>query len=329
MENDHRLPLISVVIPVYNEEENLPTLYDRLKRVCQELEGKADVELIFVNDGSSDGTAGILRKLAGRDARVVLVNLSRNFGSHPALMAGFSEARGDYIWTISGDLQDPPELLPEYFNMARSRELDVVWGCRRSRVDPWHKKLFASIFYFWIRMLTDLPIPRKGVDNFMMSRRVVEILLKIPEKNTMFYYIIMWMGFRQDFIDYDRGARLAGVSKWTFRRRLKNAVDTLLTFSSFPIQLISYMGMLFFLLSVIFALYLILNYLVGEPSPGWTSTALIISLATGIQMLMLGIIGAYLWRIMDQVRGRPQVIVREVYRSAQEATSEDTPLKVT
>ncbi len=304
-----RRNLVSVVVPVYNEETNVRPFYDQLTAAVEPLD--VDVEVIFVDDGSGDRTFELIEELAGGDPRVKAIKLSRNFGSHPALTAGLLRAAGDAAVLISVDLQDPPELIGTFVEHWR-QGYNVVWGVRKSRDDPWAKKLFANVFYAVLRAMALPQYPRRGMDCGLLDRKVLDALGRFPEVNRVLPPMIVWAGFRQAEVSYHRGGRHSGVSKWPLGKRIKSAIDILVSFSALPIRFISYLGFAISLMSFLYACFLIVGRLLwGVGAAGWPSVMVTVLFLGGVQLIMLGILGEYLWRTSDQVRGRPLFLVME------------------
>jgi dolichol-phosphate mannosyltransferase len=312
MSRDRIRSVISVVVPAMNEEQNVAPFYDAVAGVTDSLSG-FEWEFLFVDDGSTDGTVERLLKLRESDARVRVIQLSRNFGSYAALRAGFDYASGDAVITISADLQDSPDLFRAF--VERWQEgYHIVWGVRAQRDDPWSKKLLAGLFYRIIRRLALPNLPSAGMDCGLFDRRVVESFRLIPDKNAITFMTIYWMGFRQASIPYHRQRRQFGESKWPFRKRLKSAVDVITAFSFLPIRVSSYLGLAVSVISFFAAVVVLFNKLVlGIGDLGWPSLMVVVLFLGGVQLVMLGTIGEYLWRISLEVRGRPQYIVmREI-----------------
>lgn len=303
--------LISVVIPLLNEEENLPRLFDRLCQVAQRLQ-PLQLEMVFVDDGSTDNSAKAIQALVTRNDRVRLIRLSRNFGSHAAIAAGFRHAAGDAITVMSADMQDPPELIVQM--VAKWQEgYDTVWATRASREDGLKNRFFSQVYHRLIRRLALPQMPAGGVDVCLVSRAVIESMGRFNERNTSIFCLIMWAGFKQCFIPYHREARQVGRSKWTLAKQLKLVVDSFVGFSFFPIRLISYLGLGVSLVGFLYALYIIVARLLwGRMGEGWASLMVAIVTLAGMQMLMLGIVAEYLWRTFDESRKRPPYIVKEL-----------------
>ena len=328
---DARAVALSVVVPCYNEEQVLRTLYRRTRDACEALEplgrgsdgnGGDDGgdggdgggwELVMVNDGSRDATWALMTALAAEDPRVVAVDLSRNHGHQLALTAGLSLARGRRVLVLDADLQDPPELLGELWRRLDDGA-DVAYGRRRSRAGEGRFKLAtASLFYRLINALTDTPIPRDTGDFRLMSRRVADALAAMPERHRFVRGMVAWLGFRQEAVDYDRDPRLAGETKYPLRKMLRFATDAVTSFSTKPLRLATYLGSaLAFVVTPLILGYALVSYLFFSIEPGWTSLICTLTLLGGVQLLVMGIHGEYLARLFEQGQGRPLYLIREV-----------------
>jgi dolichol-phosphate mannosyltransferase len=300
---------ISVIIPTYNEEENIEAFYGRVAPILESL--PYDWEMIFINDGSRDRSAELIQALHERDTRVRLLNLSRNFGSYGAISAGFMYAHGDAIIAISCDLQDPPELIRD-FVQKWEEGADIVWGVRASREDPGLKSLYANSFYWFLRRFVWPDFPPGGMDFGLFDRRVIDLYNQLPVRNTIPFLTIYDMGFRQERLPYHRQARLRGVSGWSFLRRLKAAIDVMIDFSYTPIRFITGLGFVVSFLSLLYAAFVIFNRLVfGIGGSGWPSLVVLLTLFGGIQLVVLGTLGEYIWRVAEQVRERPRFLIMD------------------
>jgi glycosyltransferase involved in cell wall biosynthesis len=293
------LSLISVVIPLYNEEGNVPELMRRISEVCERIRrGGDDYEIVAVNDGSQDGTLAALRAELRGQPRLVIIDLSRNFGHQIAATAGIENARGDAVILMDGDLQDPPELLEAF--LAKWREgYDVVFATRRARKgESFFKKTSAQLFYRLIRRLTNVSIPVDTGDFRLMSRRVVDALAQSPEKRRFLRGLVAWVGFRQVGIEYDRDPRFTGETKYPFSKMLRFAIDGITSFSEIPLRFATYLGFIVSGGAFVYAIVVALLFL------------------GGVQLISLGIAGEYLGRIYDQVKARPLYLVSSVERAA-------------
>lgn len=304
-------PLCSVIISVVNEEAVLPTLYNKLTAEIEK-ETSLDWEYIFVDDGSADRSFEILRKLHENDKRVKVVRLSRNFGAHEGTAAGIHFAGGDTAILMAADLQDPPELIHEFIKKWREG-YQVVWGTRQDRKDPFLKKLMASIFYWTVRKTAAPSHPSKGSGSFcLISRPVIDLYSRLNEHNRVTFELIAWMGFRQAEIGYSRAERYAGKSKFTFGRQLKTAVDGLFAMTQLPVRTISYFGLITALLSMGWATVIFFQWLLyGTKVLGWASIMVAVLFLGGLILISIGMIGEYLWRILDETRRRPLYVVME------------------
>lgn len=314
------MPLVSIVVPVFNEEGNLPRFHDELSGVMLAI-ADCDWELVFVDDGSRDRSFGLLEELRTRDHRVTALRFARNFGSHVAIAAGVDYCRGDCAVIMAADLQDPPAVLREF--IGRWREgYDVVWGARTGRDDGVLRAWLMKAFYAAVRRFAIPTYPTGGTGSFcLISRKVIETFRQCTERNRLTFGLIAWSGFREIQVPYHRPPREAGSSSWTLGRLVKSAIDTFVSFSFLPIRAISYFGLVVSFLSFIFGFYVILNKLVyGTGVQGWTSVMLAVLLLGGVQLTMIGVLGEYLWRILDETRGRPLYIVERTLglSSAQE-----------
>ena len=300
---------LSLVVAAYNEEVNLPKLYERLLAI--DWRGlDLDIEFVFVDDHSLDGSPRVLRELAARDPRVRWLRFSRNFGSHKAFTAGLEFATGDCAVILAADLQDPPETVPLLLEKWRAGA-KVVWAVRGERPgETFATRLFARVYYELMRRYAVAEMPATGADFLLMDRVVLEALRAAPERNTSLLALIQWMGFEQAQIVYTKAARAAGVSKWSFSKRIKLAVDSFVSFSYMPIRLMSGLGFLFAALGFVYALFLAARRVFyGAPIEGWTSLICVVLVVSGVQLVMLGVLGEYLWRTFDESRRRPRYIV--------------------
>ena len=302
---------LSVVIPVYNEEENLPTLYARLRAALDPL--GISYEIIFVNDGSRDRTLPMLQQLATDDPRVVAIDLARNFGHQVAISAGLDHTRGQAVIIMDGDLQDPPEVLPEFITKWREGH-DVVYAIREQRKEGPIKRAAYNLFYRTLKRVASIDIPLDAGDFCIMDRRVVNLLNAMPERNRFVRGIRSWVGLDQIGLAYERHARYAGRPKYTLTRLIYLALDGLISFSYIPLRLISLAGLGVSFLSIVIAIfYTIQKLTVGLSPPGFATLVVAIFFLSGIQMITIGVIGEYVGRIFEEVKGRPLYVVRKVW----------------
>jgi dolichol-phosphate mannosyltransferase len=318
------VPEISVVVPLYNEQENVPELHRRLSAALGGLGG--DYELVFVNDGSRDRTAELLNALHARDARVTVIHLSRNFGHQPAVCAGLDHARGRAVVVMDGDLQDPPEVLGAF--VAKWREgHDVVYAVRQNRKENVFKRAGYWTFYRLLRAVSDLDIPLDSGDFCLMDRKVVDVLKHLPEQLRFVRGLRTFVGFRQVGLCYDRAARHAGKPKYTFRTLAGLAADGLVSFSSYPLRLVTYCGFASVGLALVLTVWALADALVTHTGPhGWASTIIVVLFMSAIQLLSLGVMGEYVRRIFLESKGRPAYIVGEVQSHAPGAAPARDPV---
>ena len=301
---------ISVVAPCYNEREVLPEF---LRRVCAVLDNMPGTsEVVLVDDGSKDRTWDIMTEAAARDPRIVAVRLMRNHGHQLALTAGLSICRGERILIIDADLQDPPELLPDMMALM-DEGADVVFGQRRQRDgESIFKRLSAAIFYRLIGRMTDIELPLDAGDFRLITRRVLEILVSMPERHRFVRGMVAWIGGKQVPLPYDRKARVAGESKYPLNKMIRFAADAITAFSVVPLMASMTIGWVMAAVGFTFFVYSIIGWATDHTLPGWTSLMAAVGLLGGMQFLMLGIIGAYLGRLYDQSKGRPLFMIRDI-----------------
>jgi glycosyltransferase involved in cell wall biosynthesis len=303
---------LSIVVPCFNEEACIPELHRRLTAAGRTAAG-ADYEILLVNDGSRDGSWAAMQKLAETDARVLAVNLSRNHGHQLALTAGLDLCRGETILIIDADLQDPPELLPAMLDAMRVQDADVVYGVRRSRAgETRFKRATAHGFYRLLSRATEIDIPLDAGDFRLMSRRALDALLAMPEQSRFIRGMVAWIGFRQVPFAYDRDERFAGTTKYPLSKMLRFAFDALTGFSSAPLKLASHAGLLLSLGSLLLLAYIAYAFVGGESIQGWTSLMLVVVVLGAVQMFVLALMGEYIGRLYNEVKGRPLYIVQEV-----------------
>ncbi|SJZ57819.1 glycosyltransferase family 2 protein [Anaerorhabdus furcosa] len=303
---------ISIVIPCYFNELNIPETYSVLKRDV--LDKREDIlfELVFVDDGSKDNTLLELKKAQKTDTRIRIVKLSRNFGEFRAIVAGMSVATGDAIAVMSADLQDPPYLITEMIEYWEKGE-KVVIAARNKRNEPWIKNFFANTYYKVVRKLVIEDYPQQGFDFFLMDSDVAKILVNMQEKNSSIYVQLIWTGYKPKVIEYTRMEREKGESMWSYKKRFDLFIDTFIVFSHTPIRWISVFGFLMSITGFIAAIYFIFDKLINKVDvAGWTSLIVVVLVLAGVQMIMLGIIGEYMWRNLDETRKRPLYIIENV-----------------
>jgi polyisoprenyl-phosphate glycosyltransferase len=306
-----------VVLPCYNESEVIVETHRRVSAVCQSI-GRP-YELIVVNDGSTDNTRAKLAVLSQSDPQLVVVNLSRNHGHQAALSAGLHFTRGDRIMIMDADLQDPPELLPEMLQKME-QGADVVYAQRRTRFgDGLLKRIFCAVYYRVLHWLADTHIPLDTGDFRLISRRVRDLIVAMPERQRFIRGMVSWVGFRQEPILYDRDARFAGETKYPFRKLVALALDGIFSSTCKPLRFALPVGLAAISLSLVFGIYAVLSWLFVSRTPqGWPSLMAAIAFFGGAQLIVLGILGEYLGRVFEQTRGRPLFLVDSVVRSSDE-----------
>ncbi|MCB9033550.1 MAG: glycosyltransferase family 2 protein [Chitinophagales bacterium] len=301
---------ISVVIPVFNEAENLSKLSVELNRVLQSM--NKSYELIFVNDGSKDKSLSIIKSLAVENKAVKYVDLSKNFGHQIAVFAGLNKASGNAIVIIDADLQDPPKLIADLYTKLQEG-FDVVYAKRKERKgESWHKKLTAKYFYRAMSYLSDVEIPLDTGDFRIISKRVKDIIISLPETNKFIRGQIAWTGFNQTYIEYERQERFAGKTNYSYAKMFHFAWDGITSFSVTPLRLATILGFIVSLLAFFVICYtLYQKYINGNVVPGWSSIMISILFLGGVQLICLGIIGEYIGRILENVKNRPKYIIQD------------------
>jgi polyisoprenyl-phosphate glycosyltransferase len=305
-------PELSVVIPVFNEEENITVLHSRLTAVLEDTH--VDYEIIFVDDGSNDDSLNQLQNLSVKDKRVLVVELARNFGHQTAITAGLDFARGKAIAVMDADLQDPPEVLPEFIVKWREGN-DVVYAVRERRKERWLKRAAYASFYRLLRRVANIEIPLDSGDFCIMDRRVVDLLVHMPERNRFVRGIRSWVGLKQVGLPFERAARHGGRSKYTLARLLVLALDGLISFSYVPLRLITFLGFSVSVLSMLMTIfYFVKKLLYGLSPPGFATLIVSIFFLAGIQLITLGVIGEYVGRIFEEAKRRPLYVLRQATR---------------
>ncbi len=303
---------LSIVVPLYNEEENIDYLFERLITVLDRLQ--TSYEIVCINDGSRDNTLKYLIDYHQKNPTIKVINLSRNFGKEIALTAGIDYTTGAAIIPIDADLQDPPELIGELVEKWREG-YDVVYATRRSRQgESWLKKVTAGAFYQTIGKMSRVPIPSNTGDFRLLDRRVVEAIKKVPERTRFMKGLFAWVGYKQTSVMFDREPRFQGSTTWNYWKLWNFALDGIISFSFLPLKVWSYVGVSISFVSLLYASFLIIRTLIfGIDVPGYASLMVAILFLGGIQLITLGIIGEYLGRVYEEVKGRPLYFVREQY----------------
>lgn len=300
---------LSIIVPVYYNSESLEALYNDLKTVV--FNNVEDYELVMVDDGSGDNSWEIMQKISEIDSKVKLLKLSRNFGSHAAILAGLTACTGNCATIKAADLQEPSEILLEMYERWEEGN-KVVLAARSDRQESWSQKLFANLYYWMVRKFALPSIPKGGFDCYLVDRQVIEVLKLLDEKNSAVTLQILWAGFKTDIIYYVRKKREMGVSRWTLAKKVKLVVDSMVSFSFFPIRLMSGIGAIFALIAFLWGIIVIIGRIHGSiVIQGWTTLMIVVLFSSGLIMLTLGILGEYIWRVLDASRNRPVYVVAE------------------
>jgi glycosyltransferase involved in cell wall biosynthesis len=307
-----RKKLISIVVPMYNERDAVGILYRALAHVADEL-SDYDFEYIFVSDGSTDGTLERLRNLSEQDYRIKYISFSRNFGKEAAMYAGLRSSHGDFVATMDADMQDPPSLLPKMVELLESGGFDNIAARRVDRMgEPPIRSFFAGLFYKLMRSLSQIEIADGARDYRLMTRQMVNAILKLGEYNRFSKGIFAWVGFETRWLEYQNVERAAGETKWSFFKLVRYSIDGIINFSDKPLRLSSYLGIILTFLSFIAIIVEVIRALVfGDPVAGWPSLVCIITFIGGIQLFCMGIMGQYIAKTYMEVKRRPHYIVKE------------------
>ena len=303
---------VSIIVPIYYNELNIPHLYEQMnEKILSRTDFEA--EIVCVDDGSKDGSYKALLELREKDDRFKVVKLSRNFGSHTAILAGFAHATGDCMTMVAADLQEPLEIIIEMYEKWKQGK-KVVIAVRKDREDGFFQKLFSNTYYSLMQKYALKEMPSGGFDCFFIDKKVRDVLVSMNEKNSSIVGQVLWAGFEMDKIYYVRKKREIGESKWTLSKKIKLFIDSFMAFSYVPIRFISTLGIFISIVGFILAVFLIVNkFMFNVPVQGWTTMMITLLMLSGIQMLTLGVIGEYLWRNFDESRGRPTYIVEETH----------------
>ena len=301
---------ISIVVPVYYNEDTLLLLYkDMQEKILPKL---GEYEIIFVDDGSKDQSWNIMNQISAEDENVKCVKLSRNFGEHSALLAGLSVCTGDCAVTKQADLQEDSNIILEMYESWKKGN-KVVLAVRKEREENPIKVLMANMYYAIVRKFINKNMPKGGCDCYLLDRQVIEVLERLDEKNSSLTLQVLWVGFKTDYIYFTRNDRTVGKSRWTFAKKFKLVLDSMMSFSYFPIRFMSFMGILFNILAVILGVDVFIEkFTVGTPIAGWSSLMCVVLCSSGLILLMLGTLGEYVWRTLDAARTRPPYIIDEI-----------------
>jgi len=312
-------PVFSVVIPAYNEQEVINESYNRIKKVMTEM-GQT-YELIFINDGSKDQTANIIAGFCENDPSVRLINFTRNFGHMSAISAGMENAQGQAIFIIDADLQDPPEVFPEFAEKWREG-YQVIYGKRIKRKgETWFKRLTASVFYRFLRRMTSVDLPPDTGEFRLIDRKVCDAVNALPEKSRYIRGLVSWVGFKQIPVEYVREERFAGVTKYPLRKMISFAMDAITSFSYKPLKLATMLGFSISVFSFLYILYVFYQrYFTDRTIAGWASTIAAVLFTQGIVLMILGLMGEYIGRIYTELQNRPTYIIQEIIQKKDEET---------
>ncbi len=314
--------ILSIITPAFNEAENLPLFYQRLCETLSPVD--MDWEWLIIDDHSTDQTYQVISRLVEKDQRIRSVRFARNFGSHAAIACGLHHVQGECAVVLAADLQDPPEKLPELIQEWRAGA-HIVWAVRARREGEKLSTVGFSQLYHWLmrNVVGIKEIPPTGADFFLLDRQVIETFCRFSESNTSVIALLTWMGFKSSTVLYDKQARRYGHSGWSLRKKIKLAIDSITSFSYLPVRLMSYLGFVVALLGFLYAFIVLINGLAGYPPKGWASLMVVILVIGGAQMLMMGILGEYLWRTLDETRHRPRYIIESIVENRPGPNSEE------
>ena len=301
---------ISIVIPVYYNADTLMFLYEDMKEKILGTIG--DYEIVMVDDGSGDDSWDVMNKIRDMDENVKLVKLSKNFGEHAAILAGLSNCTGDCAVTKQADLQEDSELIVRMYEKWKEGN-KVVLAVRQERDEPALKKFFANMYYALVRKTIDPNMPKGGCDCYLLDRQAIEVLMRLDERNSSLTLQVLWIGFKSDNVYFHRKDREVGESRWTLSKKIKLVVDSMMSFSYFPIKFMSSVGFVMAALAFLWIIEVIIEFfVVGTPVRGWSTLMILVLFSAGMILIMLGILGEYLWRTLDATRNRPVFIVDSI-----------------
>ena len=301
---------LSIVVPIYKNQDNIRPFYndftDNIKPFID------DYEIIMVHDASPDGSWNIMKEIAESDNKIKLIKLSRNFGAIAASFTGIQYSEGDCVTVKACDLQEPPELTVNMYNMWKNGSKSVI-AIRESRDDPWYTTIFSNMYYWLIRKMVISDMPIGGFDTYLIDRKIANKIIAINDKNSPITLQVLWMGFGPDTTYYERRKREIGKSSWTFSKKMKLFVDSLIGFSYIPIRFMSVIGLVFSFGSILWGIYMIIVRLMGKiPVQGYTTIIVLILFSSGLIMFTLGLLGEYVWRTLDASKKRPISVVEEM-----------------
>ena len=304
-------PFLSLIIPCYNEETSIESFFEDALKTLNNI--NEQIEFYFIDDGSKDNTLKIIKQLANQDSRVHYISFSRNFGKEAALLAGLQAAQGEYIVILDADGQDPPSLIPKMLEAVSSGEYDCAGTRRVNRIgEPPVRSFFARRFYALMQRITDIEIVDGARDYRLMNRKYLEAILSLHERTRFSKGIFPWIGFKTKWFEFENIKRNSGETKWSFWKLFFYSLDGIIAFSSKPLSIASVMGIILFIASIIFIVFIIVRRIVwGDPVDGWASTICIILFCSGIQLFTTGVLGQYMAKIYTEVKQRPHFIIQE------------------
>ena len=308
---------ISIVIPVYYNADTLMLLYEDMKEKI--LDSLGDYEIVMVDDGSGDDSWAVMNSIRDIDDNVKLVRLSRNFGEHAAILAGLSNCTGDCAVTKQADLQEDSELIVRMYDKWKEGN-KVVLAVREERDEPAVKKFFANLYYSIVRKTIDNNMPKGGFDCYLLDRQAIEVLMRLDEKNSSLSLQVLWIGFRSANVYFHRKDREVGKSRWTLSKKFKLVFDSMMSFSYFPIKFMSGVGAVMAILAFVWIIGVVAEYVnTGTPVRGWSTLMCLVLFSAGMILLMLGVLGEYLWRTLDATRNRPVYIVDDIKEAGRDS----------
>lgn len=310
--------LISIIVPCYNEQETVERFYEEIIKVTNEINGY-EFEFVYVNDGSKDQTVPLIKASREKDERVCLIDFSRNFGKEAAMLAGMEYARGEAVVIMDVDLQDPPELLPKMVKLYEDGYENIYTRRRNRDGEPPIRSFFANMFYKVINRMSDVEIIDGARDYRLLSRRAVDDLISLKESNRFSKGLFQWVGYQSICLEFDHVERVAGETKWSFMKLVNYAIEGITAFSNAPLRFATYTGVLVAVVAFAYLLYIFFNTAInGNPTAGWSSMVCIMLFLGGVQLIFLGVIGEYIGRIYNEVKGRPNYIVKDYFGEKKE-----------
>ena len=310
--------LISIIVPCYNEQETVERFYEEIIKVTNEINGY-EFEFVYVNDGSKDQTVPLIKALREKDERVCLIDFSRNFGKEAAMLAGMEYARGEAVVIMDVDLQDPPELLPKMVKLYEDGYENIYTRRRNRDGEPPIRSFFANMFYKVINRMSDVEIIDGARDYRLLNRRAVDDLISLKESNRFSKGLFQWVGYQSICLEFDHVERVAGETKWSFMKLVNYAIEGITAFSNAPLRFATYTGVLVAVVAFAYLLYIFFNTAInGNPTAGWSSMVCIMLFLGGVQLIFLGVIGEYIGRIYNEVKGRPNYIVKDYFGEKKE-----------